>query len=449
MSFGPLHLIMTMMPAVVHTGNGLYTTHGTRAIGMQRATQDGADTGGRGYNPYSHTELTALQEVKIVTTNASAEYDAPMVSHAITRSGANRLHGGYIMEFRNEALNALGPQGGSRPPGAPFLTYEGYGSGPVVIPKLYDGRNKTFWFLDIAKAKKASFSLVLPGENSRRLINPSFPKNVPIMTAAEAGFPSHLLNSYKQGWQPRVGLAYRPFGNKTVFRLGYGLFSTQGDQVIPLLTGGPFALTESFTNNIVNGVPDFQWPNEFPSAAFVPPSQSVNGVNANQRDGSYQQWNGSIEREIHKTALRISYIGSKSTHLLYTPDINKPQPGAIPFAQSRRPYPVYRSISYTDNGGNVTYHGFEIEAKQRLANGLTFDLGYDYQKTLEDVHSDGGRFNTATENPYDRSGEKEPANGVPMPHHFSANWVYELPLGRGKPFLSSGPGVVNQVFGDG
>jgi outer membrane receptor protein involved in Fe transport len=70
-------------------------------------------------------------------------------------------------------------------------------------------------------------NLIVP--NQRVLttqVSPVFPKNIPIVTAQTAGYPSRsLVNPDHKDFGPRIGLAYRPFpNNKTVIRTGYGIF---------------------------------------------------------------------------------------------------------------------------------------------------------------------------------------------------------------------------------
>src|SRR6266581_4480355 len=90
----------------------------------------------------------ALQEFSIQTSNFSSQYgnNAGAVVNAVTKSGTNDLHGGGFEFVRNREFNARD----FFAPVPDFLKrnqFGAYGGGPVFIPKLYDGRNKTFFFI--------------------------------------------------------------------------------------------------------------------------------------------------------------------------------------------------------------------------------------------------------------------------------------------------------------
>ncbi len=90
----------------------------------------------------------ALQEFSIQTSNYSAVSgnNAGAVVNVVTRSGTNQLHGGAFEFVRNRILNARN----TFSPTQDFLKrnqFGVYGGGPVVLPKLYNGRNKTFFFM--------------------------------------------------------------------------------------------------------------------------------------------------------------------------------------------------------------------------------------------------------------------------------------------------------------
>lgn len=90
----------------------------------------------------------ALQEFSIQTSNFSSQYgnNAGAIVNAVTKSGTNSVHGGAFEFVRNRQFNAKDffakvPDFLKR---NQFGTYLG---GPVIIPKLYNGKNQTFFFI--------------------------------------------------------------------------------------------------------------------------------------------------------------------------------------------------------------------------------------------------------------------------------------------------------------
>ncbi|HZQ94636.1 MAG TPA: TonB-dependent receptor [Candidatus Sulfotelmatobacter sp.] len=93
----------------------------------------------------------AIQEFKVASENYSAEYgySANQVN-IISKSGTNQLHGTAFEFLRNDALDALTPTPFQTPIKSE-LRQNQFGfvvGGPVYIPKVYDGRNKTFWLVN-------------------------------------------------------------------------------------------------------------------------------------------------------------------------------------------------------------------------------------------------------------------------------------------------------------
>jgi hypothetical protein len=91
----------------------------------------------------------AIQEFKILSENYSASYgfSANQVD-IVSKSGTNQIHGTAFEFARNDDFDAYTPTPFQATPSKPALHQNQFGfvvGGPVYIPKLYDGRNKTFW----------------------------------------------------------------------------------------------------------------------------------------------------------------------------------------------------------------------------------------------------------------------------------------------------------------
>ena len=91
--------------------------------------------------------VDAIAEFKLITNNYSAEYAHAMggVTSFTMKSGTNQLHGTGFEFLRNEKLDARGFFPASRAP-SKQNEWGGTLGGPVVLPKLYNGKDKTFWF---------------------------------------------------------------------------------------------------------------------------------------------------------------------------------------------------------------------------------------------------------------------------------------------------------------
>jgi hypothetical protein len=99
----------------------------------------------------------SIEEFKVQTSNTGADWGkfSGGVMNFSTKSGTNLLHGELYEYLRNRVLNANDPFNkaneikNNEPNKAPAFTQNQFGAnagGPMWIPHLYDGRNKTFWF---------------------------------------------------------------------------------------------------------------------------------------------------------------------------------------------------------------------------------------------------------------------------------------------------------------
>ena len=121
-----------------------------------------------------------------------------------------------------------------------------------------------------------------------------------------------------------------------------------------------------------------------------------------------------------------------------------------------RPNQQFGTITYLDSGGDSYYHSFQARLTKRYSNGLLFGFSYTFGKSIDDqsvdpvgASSGGGLSTTNSRTPVDtRNWRNERAlSDFDRTHVFTVNSVYELPVGKGKYFLGSAPGFVNQIVG--
>jgi len=127
---------------------------GTRAYGLRQGSQeivlDGSATSERVYGGTQRRPpgLDTIQEFKVENNGSSAKFTRPTTVIVSTKSGTNQLHGSLFETHRNNALGKARQRQDfySKPPQLIRNEYGGSMGGPVLLPKIYDGRNKTFWF---------------------------------------------------------------------------------------------------------------------------------------------------------------------------------------------------------------------------------------------------------------------------------------------------------------
>jgi hypothetical protein len=100
----------------------------------------------------NHPPIDAISQFKLITSNQSAQYglDEGTVSFAF-KSGTNAYHGSGFDYLQNSALDAAGYVADELHEPKPPLKQNEFGGtfgGPVRIPRLYNGRDKTFFFVD-------------------------------------------------------------------------------------------------------------------------------------------------------------------------------------------------------------------------------------------------------------------------------------------------------------
>lgn len=128
--------------------------------------------------------VEAVREFKIQTNLYSADVgrNSGAVVDVITKSGTNQLHGSLFEFLRNSAMDA---RNFFSPKGTAFPTFRlnqfgGSFGGPVVIPKIYNGKDRTFFFVDYEGYRRDSQSLLTGNVPTLAMRRGDFSETAPI-----------------------------------------------------------------------------------------------------------------------------------------------------------------------------------------------------------------------------------------------------------------------------
>jgi hypothetical protein len=261
-----------------------------------------------------------------------------------------------------------------------------------------------------------------------------------IQTSSQAGLPYSITYTDRTQFGPRIGFAWRPLGNDTVIRGGFGIFyepeGTSGRVNRNIL---PFLLLET-VNQTQNVVPTRTTANFFLGAPLgsALANPSILPTLTHLKMGSNQHYSFGVQQQLSpKTVFDIAYVGNHGVHLQGADDFNDPTPasGAV---QVRRPFQPWGTITYQAQDVGTTYQSLQSKIEHRAGNGLTGLVSYTWSKFMQSNQSPALGGNTGYERTY------SPFN---TPQNLAMSGTYVLPVGRGKKYMGNSRRLVDTVLG--
>ena len=281
-----------------------------------------------------------------------------------------------------------------------------------------------------------------------------FPRDAPIgdfFQTARPDLPYTLrdqrsdYNPVNHDFAPRFGFAYRPFkGNTTVVRGGFGIFYSgwMTDIFENTGTAPPFVARAGYTADPL--FPNLGWNTRGVGFAKTPYSLYMM-TDRNVVNPYVEEWNLNIQHSFTSSlVLETGYFGHHGLKLPGVSQINAAPTSSLALLQPRLPDPNYSSIISWGSIYNSWHESATVSLKKQYSNGLQFLTGYTYGKTLDETSTANSQvFQRFASGPgkFDRG----PAD-FDLRHQFVGSFLYELPFGKGRMFLSGIHGLPSAVI---
>jgi hypothetical protein len=282
---------------------------------------------------------------------------------------------------------------------------------------------------------------------------------------------SSIFTTPLTNFAPRLGLAYQ-LTPKLVARAAYGIFYGGFENLGGAPDPGynyPFAVNLGFfapNNNVLpvtypngqqatleNGLsaanPDPSSPN------FSPNGLSLVGYQRPWKTAYTQEWNGSIQYQLAQSqTITVAYIGNNTHHLLNGTKRNIPNlilpPGTTvtPYV----PFPDFaQNTDYLAANGAAYYNAVQITFERRFSQGLNLLADYTRSVCKDDYKNILGlsesQFNRAPTLAGFGLVKDYTFCGNDVPNIFHASGVWQLPIGKGRPFGNDMSGALDAFIG--
>ena len=273
--------------------------------------------------------------------------------------------------------------------------------------------------------------------------------------------------------EPRIGLAWSPFTDKTVIRAGFGMYSDLQDALgYRTDQNAPFNPTYSIASLPISALPiDPSAP--LPKGAKLVPG----GVQPDMKTPTLISWSLRVQQEVTPdTSLTIGYVGSHGYHELIGIDANEPFPVICPASPCPATYPNVPTLGALANApvqagsyyvptttrvnpniantwtwfslGTSNYHALQVDVNRRFSRGLSLRGVYTWSKALDD----GDSLNATAaanapglvSNPFNLRADYGLAT-YDARHIGVINAVYTLPFGKGQAIANGLEGWSNAL----
>jgi hypothetical protein len=223
--------------------------------------------------------------------------------------------------------------------------------------------------------------IVLPGDGPTDEALVDFPQLASLQRLYH-GVPNGFSETPKDGFQPRLGLAYA-ISDRMTFRAGVGRFLNRVQINTTAAYGFNPPLSEMQT--VINGIVDAPGGASTRNFPLVMAMQSPEFTNPTS-----WAWNATLDREL-PSQMRgtVSYVGRSASNLERARNINQLQAGTIQRnpgvnTNALRPYLGFSTITRYETTGKSRYDSFQTQVERRSARNVSFSVAYTFSRTKDD-----------------------------------------------------------------
>ncbi|HEY2930845.1 MAG TPA: carboxypeptidase regulatory-like domain-containing protein [Acidobacteriota bacterium] len=248
---------------------------------------------------------------------------------------------------------------------------------------------------------------------------------------------------------PRLGLAWK-LAEDTVIRAGFGVYYAQPDgfdsQFSNYFTGPPRANELTFVVDRINpvarlsaGFPDL------PVGTMIPNNSSIDVTSISRVTPYSQQWFLDVQRTLPSDIiLTVGYAGSGTRHLATTRNINAPSTPdpVVPAANRRRLRANFNAITVRESSMGSNYNSMTAKAERRFTRGFTLLSSFTWSHNIDfagELLNNGEQI--APWRDHYNPGLERSSSNQDRRLAFVTSYVWELPFGKGKAWMQSGPGA--------
>jgi hypothetical protein len=347
---------------------------------------------------------------------------------------------------------------------------------PTVVHNYTNGNN--FYGQDTWRVRKnltvtlgLRYELFSPLLNRQNQLSNFSPDNggslITAASNASGWYNRALIHPDLNNFAPRLGFSYHPM-ERLVFRGGFGMFYQEGVRIGSesiLALNPPAVISYSLGQGLGSTTPIFQLKNGFPINDFTGTTVDlatlqIRGQDPNERTGYVEQTSFGPEFQIAQNlSLDVTYVGNFARKQNRLRDANQ---GIFTGQFDADGHPIdtypYANLNTSDssatgshaflelatNDGNADYNGLLVSLRQRYQHGMSYGVSYTWSHLISD-YVDNLTGGAEPQNSYNYAAERGDSM-FDVRHRIVGFLTYELPVGRGKRFMSGG-GPASYVLG--